>query len=127
MKNIKIKSKKVAKISTAKTDFARINVNIPLSLYNKTKKLGLRSKTTIKAIVTEGPALWAAAVAVLTNSPAPIIAPIPKAINDHAVSVLFNPFSESAASAKSCANGFLFQIDIFMMFIVIKFQMYCFL
>ena len=63
-------------------------------------------------MVTDGPAFCEAAIAVLTNKPAPMIAPIPKAIYDQAVRVLFNPFSESAASAKSCANGFLFQIDI---------------
>lgn len=54
MENIKIKSKKIAKISTAKTDFAKINVNIPR---------WLRSKTTIKAIVT-------AAIKEYVNKPA---------------------------------------------------------
>lgn len=50
--NAKLKSKKLVKISAAKIDLARINVNIPRSLYNKTKKLGLRSKSTITTIVT---------------------------------------------------------------------------
>ena len=44
-------------------------------------------------MVTDGPACSADAAAVLTNKPAPIIAPIPRATNPGAVSVFFNPFS----------------------------------
>ena len=57
-------------------------------------------------MVTDGPAFCAAAVAVLTKSPAPMMAPIPKATNDQAVKVLFNPFSDSDASANKVVKGF---------------------
>jgi hypothetical protein len=67
---------------------------------------------TRNEIVIAGPALVAAAIPVIENSPAPIMAPTPSATNPGAVSVFFNPFSDSDASARSCAIGFLFQIDI---------------
>ena len=73
-----------------------------------------------------GPAFADAARPVIENSPAPIMAPIPRATNPGAVNVFFYPFSESAASFKSWANGFLFQIDILFWFIVYSFQIYCF-
>ena len=50
---------------------------------------------TIKPKVTEGPAFWAAAAAVLTNNPAPMIAPIPSATNEPELNVRLRPFSES--------------------------------
>jgi len=60
-----------------------------------------------KPNVTDGPALVAAAAAVRTNNPAPMIAPIPSAISDPAPSVRFSPeCSASAASASSAAIGF---------------------
>ena len=62
---------------------------------------------TTKPRVTEGPALFAAAAAVLTNNPAPIIAPIPSAIRLPAVSVLFNPPRPSSLSMIRSLMGFL--------------------
>jgi hypothetical protein len=76
--------------------------------------------------VIAGPAFADAASPVIENSPAPIMAPIPRATNPGAVNVFFHPFSESAASFKSWANGFLFQIDIVSYFNVNKLQIYCF-
>jgi hypothetical protein len=77
-------------------------------------------------MVIAGPAFADAARPVIENNPAPIIAPIPSATNPDALSVFFNPFSESSASAKSWFNGFLFQIDILFWFTVNKSQIYCF-
>ena len=51
VKTIAAKSKKPAKTSKAKVVLARININIPKSLHNKTKKIALKSKTTIQAIL----------------------------------------------------------------------------
>ncbi len=45
------KSKKPAKASKAKVVLARVNINIPKSLHNKTKQLALRNKITIREIV----------------------------------------------------------------------------
>ena len=54
---------------------------------------------TINPKVTEGPAFCAAAAAVLTNNPAPIMAPMPSATRAPEPSVRLSPFSESPASA----------------------------
>jgi hypothetical protein len=66
-------------------------------------------------MVIAGPAFIDAAKPVIENNPAPIMAPIPKATNPGAVSVFFNPFSDSEASFNNCDSGFLFQIDIKLM------------
>jgi hypothetical protein len=76
--------------------------------------------------VIAGPAFAEAARPVIEKRPAPMMAPIPSATSPGAVNVFFNPFSESAASFKSWANGFLFQIDILFWFMVSKFQIYRF-
>ena len=47
---------------------------------------------TIKERVTAGPAACPAAAAVLTNKPAPMMAPTPKATKLPAPKVRFNPF-----------------------------------
>ncbi|MCY1539778.1 hypothetical protein D9M68_753800 [compost metagenome] len=58
-------------------------------------------------MVTDEPAFCAAAAAVLTKSPAPIIAPIPNATNEPGVRVRFRLFSDSDASDRSCVIDFL--------------------
>src|SRR5678815_389409 len=60
----------------------------------------------MKPSVTDGPAAFAAAAAVRTKRPAPMIAPTPSATSEDAVSVRFRLFSDSAASASSSATGF---------------------
>ena len=60
----------------------------------------------IKPSVTDGPAFCAAAAAVLTNKPAPMIAPMPRATSEPAVRVRFKPFSESLASSIKWLKGF---------------------
>lgn len=52
-------------------------------------------------MVIAGPAFTDAAIPVMENKPAPIMAPTPNATKPEAVSVFLNPFSESSASAKS--------------------------
>src|SRR5258708_37416059 len=52
---------------------------------------------TIKERVTAEPACSPAAAAVLTNKPAPMMAPIPRAIRLPAPNVRLSPFSESPA------------------------------
>ena len=47
---------------------------------------------------------------VLTNNPAPIIAPIPKASSDQAPNVFFSPFSVEAASVNNFVNDFFLKI-----------------
>src|SRR6185436_9483618 len=66
----------------------------------------------INPIVTAGPALFAAAAAVRTNKPAPMIAPIPSATRLVAFSVRFNPFSESSTSRIKRLNGFFTKRDL---------------
>src|SRR5688572_5669716 len=61
---------------------------------------------TTKEIITAGPAASPAAAAVRTKSPAPIMAPIPRAIRLAGPRVLFSPLSPSPAEANSCSNGF---------------------
>jgi len=46
------KSKKPVKTSKAKIVLARINVNIPKFLHNKTKQFALKNKITIQEIVS---------------------------------------------------------------------------
>ena len=56
--------------------------------------------------VTAGPAWAPAAAAVLTNKPAPMIAPIPRATRLPAVRVLLRPVSEDACSNKTVSDFF---------------------
>jgi hypothetical protein len=58
-------------------------------------------------IVTAGPAASAAAAPVLTNNPAPIMAPIPKAIRLLAPSVRFKPDSLSEVCASKPSVDFI--------------------
>lgn len=51
-KTIAKKSKKPAKTIKAKVALARININIPKSLHNKTKQFSLKNKITIQEIVS---------------------------------------------------------------------------
>ena len=68
---------------------------------------------TIKPMVTDGPALLAAAAAVRTNKPAPIIAPIPSATRLAALRVLFRPLSPSDESRISLPIGFLVKMPMY--------------
>src|SRR5580704_2455989 len=61
---------------------------------------------TMKPSVTDGPAQLAAAAAVRTKRPAPMIAPMPSPTSDVALSVRDSPFSELSASSRSCFRGF---------------------
>jgi hypothetical protein len=61
---------------------------------------------TTNESVTAGPAACPAAAAVLTNKPAPMMAPIPNAIKFAGPNVLFKPFSESSACDKSAESDF---------------------
>ena len=61
---------------------------------------------TINDNVTAGPAACPAAAAVLTNKPAPIMAPTPKAIRLPAPNVRFNPFPPSSACANMADKSF---------------------
>ena len=65
---------------------------------------------TTKDNVTPEPAASEEAAAVLTNKPAPIIAPIPKANKDQAPNVVLRPFSLEAASANKRDNDFFLKI-----------------
>src|SRR5438093_10507386 len=68
---------------------------------------------TMKAIVTDGPDRSAIAAAVRTNSPAPMIAPMPRATSDVGPSVRFSACSPpSAASPINCSIGFVPKSDI---------------
>src|SRR6186997_2278167 len=51
----------------------------------------------MKPIVTDGPALLAAAAAVRTNRPAPMIAPMPRPIRSNGPSVRLSPACPSAS------------------------------
>ena len=70
-------------------------------------------------MVTAGPAFKAAADAVLTNKPAPIMAPIPKATKEPALNVRFKPFSLSEASASKELTDFLINKLIRMLGLII--------
>lgn len=61
--------------------------------------------------ITAGPALSAAAIPVKEKSPAPIIAPTPRAIRPELVNVLFKePYPLCSASATSLGIDFLYHI-----------------
>src|SRR5690349_12413877 len=60
----------------------------------------------MKPMVTDGPALLAAAAAVRTNRPAPMIAPMPSPTRSNGPSVRFSPAWPSA-SARSCATDLM--------------------
>src|SRR3954451_11593864 len=60
----------------------------------------------MKPIVTEGPALLAAAAAVRTNRPAPMMAPMPRPTRSNAPSVRLRPWWPSA-SARSCVTDLI--------------------
>ena len=46
------KSKKPTKTTKSKVELARININIPKTLHNKTKQFSLKNKITIQEIVS---------------------------------------------------------------------------
>lgn len=46
------KSKNPTKTNKAKVALARVNINIPKSLHNKTKQFALKNKITIREIVS---------------------------------------------------------------------------
>src|SRR6476659_618034 len=60
----------------------------------------------MKPMVTDGPALLAAAAAVRTNRPAPMIAPMPRPIRSKGPSVRLRPWWPSA-SARSCVTDLI--------------------
>ena len=62
-RNAAAKSNNSAKTSKAKIALARININIPKSLHDKTKKLALKNKITLKEI-------FGAAIKEYLNKPA---------------------------------------------------------
>ena len=51
-KSVAAKSKKPAKSSKTKVALARVNINMPKSLHNKTKQFALKNKITIQEIVS---------------------------------------------------------------------------
>ena len=51
-KSLAAKSKKQIKTSKAKIALARVNINIPKSLHNKTKQFSSKNKITIQEIVS---------------------------------------------------------------------------
>ena len=64
-------------------------------------------------MVTAGPAFYAAAIPVSENNPAPIIAPIPKAIRFILLNYRFNvPSPVSFDSNINCSIDFLWNIRI---------------
>ena len=58
-------------------------------------------------MVTPEPAHSLAAAAVLTNKPAPMMAPMPRAMSDHMPRVFFKLCSPEAASANILLSDFL--------------------
>src|SRR3954452_613609 len=66
----------------------------------------LPTEATMKPSVTDGPALLAAAAAVRTNRPAPMMAPMPSRTRSAALSVRLRPWAASA-SVRSWSIDFL--------------------
>jgi hypothetical protein len=72
--------------------------------------------------VTAGPAFSAAAIPVNENNPAPIMAPTPRATRDLADKVLLA--LSSYASFNKTESGFVFQIDIYLVNLVLIVRKY---